>query len=234
MPEDLAPKYELLRSLEKRNPPEPEQESAEERRRRKHRESQRRYRERHPQRHPRKRTEKDRQYIAAWKKANPEKMRQYRRKWAEENPDYAPRWNEEHGNRWAESFKRWSKANPEKVREKERRKRAKAGPEKMREKWRRQRLRRQSIKAMMESPDKIYSLILSALPSGLPRHVRDDVVGSLCLAIMERKVLVKNIKAEVGKFLKAYNREYDTFKTLSLDELIPGTKTTRLDALAAE
>jgi hypothetical protein len=51
---------------------------------------------------------------------------------------------------------------------------------------------------------------------------------------MEKKVLVKNIKAEVGNFLRACNRDYDTFQTVSLDVLIPGTKTIYLDALVAE
>jgi hypothetical protein len=34
-------------------------------------------------------------------------------------------------------------------------------------------------------------------------------------------------------YLRAYNREYDTFRTVSLDKFIPGTKTTYLDALVA-
>jgi hypothetical protein len=52
--------------------------------------------------------------------------------------------------------------------------------------------------------------------------------------VMQSPDKIYGFKAELGNFLKAYKREYDTFQTLSLDVLIPGTKTTYLDVLAAE
>jgi hypothetical protein len=60
------------------------------------------------------------------------------------------------------------------------------------------------------------------------------VVGAMCLAVLEGKLLLKNIKAEVCKFVAAQNREYDSFKTLSLDAEIPGTMRRYIDNVAAD
>ncbi|NGO56202.1 hypothetical protein, partial [Allomesorhizobium camelthorni] len=68
---------------------------------------------------------------------------------------------------------------------------------------------------------------------GLPRFIRDDVVSSLCLAILEGEINVNDMAAQAKVYLRAYNREYDTFQTVSLDKFTPGTKTTYLDALVA-
>ncbi len=84
------------------------------------------------------------------------------------------------------------------------------------------------------SPEEVYPRAMAAPPSGLPRFIRDDVVNNLCLAILEGQINVNDKAAQAKVFLRAYNREYDTFQTVSLDVQIPGTKTTYLDALAAE
>ncbi|HWK66116.1 MAG TPA: hypothetical protein VNS34_14330 [Rhizobiaceae bacterium] len=144
-----------------------------------------------------------------WKAANRDKSRLYRKRWNEANPEKARE-------SFQAAWKKWAAANREKIREKQRRKNH----------------RDYSLKVFQRSPDKFYRQILKLLPQTLPRHVRDDVASSLCLAIMERKVLTKNIQTEVANYLRAYNREYDTFKTVSLDETIPGTTMTRLDKLA--
>jgi hypothetical protein len=96
------------------------------------------------------------------------------------------------------------------------------------------RARKESLAQVRCSPDVVYKLVTKAIPGGLPRHDRDDLAGAMCLAILEGKLLVKHIKAEVAKYLKAHNREYDTFKTLSLDAEIPGTKTRYVDNIASD
>lgn len=91
-----------------------------------------------------------------------------------------------------------------------------------------------SIMQVRTSPEEVYRRAMAALPSGLPRFISDDVVSSLCLAILEGEINVNEMPAQAKVFLRAYNREYHTFQTVSLDVLIPGTKTTYLDALVAE
>jgi hypothetical protein len=107
-------------------------------------------------------------------------------------------------------------------------------PEVCRAAWRKYELKRCSIRRVRTSPEEVYRRAIAALPSGLPRFIRDDVVSSLCLAILEGEINVNDMAAQAKVYLRAYNRDYDTFQTVSLDVLIPGTKTTYLDALAAE
>lgn len=83
------------------------------------------------------------------------------------------------------------------------------------------------------SPDQVYMRINRAIPRALPSHVRDDVVASMCLAILEGKLFIENIEKEAKSFLGAHNREFDHFKTASLDEPINGQDgRTYLDLLA--
>jgi hypothetical protein len=94
--------------------------------------------------------------------------------------------------------------------------------------------RKASQSTVRQSPDEVYRLISKSVPNGLSRYDRDDVVAAMCLAVLEGKLLVKNIKTAVTKYLAAHNREYDGFKTLSLDAEIPGTKKRYIDNVAAD
>ncbi len=91
-----------------------------------------------------------------------------------------------------------------------------------------------SLAQMKRSPEAIWQRINAAVPASLARQVRDELIGNMCLAVLEGELLVKNIKAEVAKFMANYNREYDGFKTLSLDETRPGTKDAYVDRLTKE
>ncbi|UDF29953.1 UNVERIFIED_ORG: hypothetical protein LHK14_01140 [Roseateles sp. XES5] len=83
------------------------------------------------------------------------------------------------------------------------------------------------------SPDQVYMLINRAVSKALPDHVRDDVVSSMCLAVLEGKLFIEDIEKDAKRFLAAYNREFDHFKTTSLDEPINGQDgRTYLDLLA--
>jgi hypothetical protein len=143
------------------------------------------------------------------------------------------------------------KKNPEKLREKWRRDREKnreriqerefarywADPEKRRKhtrdsywrhhekrlaSYRARRVKQKSISNVRHNPEEVYRRVVAAIPGKLPRFARDDIAGMICLAVLEGKVLVTDIENEVADFMRSYNREYDTFKTLSLDAPVPG------------
>ncbi len=116
---------------------------------------------------------------------------------------------------------RWANRTPEQI-------------ERRREFERLRRSRDASKRNLRVSPAEVFAQISKAVPFGLPRHQRDDLIGSMCLAVLEGKLLIKNIRAEVAKFVAAYNREYDGFKTLSLDAELPGTKKRYIDGVAAD
>jgi hypothetical protein len=77
-------------------------------------------------------------------------------------------------------------------------------------------------RTIKRSPDQVYSLIDAAISPQLPRHIREDVVSAMCLAVLEGKLFIENIGKEAKAFLASYNREFDYFKTASLDEPING------------
>ncbi|AYD02049.1 hypothetical protein [Neorhizobium sp. NCHU2750] len=55
----------------------------------------------------------------------------------------------------------------------------------------------------------------------------------MSLAVMEGTLFVENIDKEAAQFLRAYNREFDQFKTISLEALVPGADgMTYMDRLA--
>lgn len=90
------------------------------------------------------------------------------------------------------------------------------------------------MRVVAQSPDEILKRVYACLPAGAPRFIRDDVAGEMLLAVLEGKLLVENIARSVGEFTKKYNRQFDTFKTISLDAPIAGTDLRRIDLLIAE
>ncbi|WP_394889562.1 hypothetical protein ACG873_30305 [Mesorhizobium sp. AaZ16] len=169
-----------------------------------HREEQQRYLQRHGARN------KDRINAAkrAWKERNAEKVREYNRKRraTEKGREAKAAENRRYRAAHSAAVKTYNRAYY---------------------------CRKISIMQVRTSPDEVYRRAIAALPSGLPRFIRDDVVSSLCLAILEGEINVNDMAAQAKVYLRAYNREYDTFQTVSLDKFIPGTKTTYLDALVA-
>lgn len=88
-------------------------------------------------------------------------------------------------------------------------------------------------KTMAQSPDQVYAMIDNAVSKALPSFVRDEIVSTMCLAVLEGKLFIENIKTESEHYLSAYNREFDHFKTGSLDAPINGHHgLTMLDLLA--
>jgi hypothetical protein len=178
----------------------------------KHREKQRLYQQ----------TEKVKAYQREYRQAHLAAKREREKRNRQSRPDEAKaardRWRATHKEHIAEYNRQYALKHPEVCRAA----------------WRKYELKRCSIRRVRTSPEEVYRRAMAALPSGLPRFIRDDVVSSLCLAILEGEINVNDMAAQAKVYLRAYNREYDTFQTVSLDVLIPGTKTTYLDALAAE
>ena len=84
------------------------------------------------------------------------------------------------------------------------------------------------------SPDAVFRMIDKAVSRSLPRHVRDDVISAMCLAVLEGQLFVEHIEKEAQQFLRAHNRMFDHFKTVSLDAPVRGSEDmTLLDTLAA-
>lgn len=77
------------------------------------------------------------------------------------------------------------------------------------------------------NPDKVYLLLQRAVSRSLPQHIRDDLISTMCLAVLEGKLLVENIDKEARKYVTDYNRVNDTYKNVSLDAPINGDGFTR-------
>ncbi len=148
-----------------------------------------------------------------------EQNRSYRERFPEKCKQLKENWLAKNKEKAAATIRAWRGRNRERIR-------------KVKAAWRARKAAQTEIKL---SPEKVYLLLHRAVPRALPRHVRDDVIAELCLSILEGKLALKHLEDGVRKHLTAYNREYDTFKTLSLDAKIPGMDgMTYLDRLSAE
>jgi hypothetical protein len=159
--------------------------------------------------------------------------RDEQRRWQLTHPDSQRLWREGHREHVRAYKKEWKQKNPEKHREARRRYKKKHS-EQVNASNRRRLHRLRSIGVISQSPDAILKRVYASLPSGLPNFIRDDVAGEMLLAALEGKLLVENIARSVGEFTKKYNRQFDTFKTISLDAPIAGTGLRRIDLLVAE
>lgn len=142
----------------------------------------------------------------------PEKLAEYRERDREYGARYRARTRETRNARHAE----WKRRNAEHCRDYDRQYRARLNAER---------------EARTDS-DAVYRRALAALPPGLPRHVRDDVIATLMLAVLERKVRLDRIADAVKDALRAHNRMFDHFKTVSLDAPIFGDEGTLHHVLA--
>lgn len=104
--------------------------------------------------------------------------------------------------------------------------------ERLRQNWRNYRDRVRSINIVRHDPDTVYRMIAQAVSAALPRHMRDDVISSMLLAVLEGKLMLEQVSRRVREFVSEYNRQYDHYKHVSLDGMIPGTTVRRIDTLA--
>lgn len=90
--------------------------------------------------------------------------------------------------------------------------------------------------ALAARKPEFLSIVRSSVPTGLPRHVREDIISSVVLSALEGEILStpKALKDAIRRFTTAYYRMYDTYKTKSLDAVVPGSDNLRLiDTIAA-
>ena len=84
---------------------------------------------------------------------------------------------------------------------------------------------------MRRDPRAVYAIVLKALQR-LPDDMRFTVASDMCIDILENKLTVANIPAKAPDYVRAHNRKFDRFKTLSLDAPLPSGKGAYIDLLA--
>jgi hypothetical protein len=91
---------------------------------------------------------------------------------------------------------------------------------------------------VLRSETNDYHAVAAMVPSNLPPEVRDDIVQSIFMALLEGSLRRDEVKARIGQFVKAHNREankHDTGKygLISLDApIFADGSTTRGDMVS--
>jgi len=67
------------------------------------------------------------------------------------------------------------------------------------------------------SSNDIYSAVNAAVSYGVPRHIRDDVISSMVLAVLEGELQIGDVKAKARSYMSAYHRAAETYRTVSAD-----------------
>ena len=158
--------------------------------------------------------------------AQNKRMTEARKRRCAEDPDYAERLRAASAARHRAIYHRDKDAANARVNSY---RKTEAGKEMLRRKWRKTANRRRAFSA----PDEILAIAAKSLPPGLPQHIRDDVIGSVALACLEGTLRINDIAKRIGEHLRAYNRQYDARRFLSLDAVIPGTDMTYMARLTA-
>jgi len=105
----------------------------------------------------------------------------------------------------------------------------------MREKDRRKRQRLKTQRLARENPAELRKLIRVHVPGYLMAAAQMDVINSVMVQILDRKVPFNDLAAWVKKSVTEYNRQFDHFKNVSIDAPIAGTDgLTRADLLDSE
>ncbi|WP_095199885.1 hypothetical protein [Mesorhizobium carmichaelinearum] len=98
----------------------------------------------------------------------------------------------------------------------------------------RRKLRERSINAIRHNPEDVIRVVSRAVSAALPRFMRDDVINAMLEAVLLGDLLLENVGIRMKDYVRGYNREYDTFKMLSLDAPMGGTDDLRrIDLLEA-
>lgn len=77
-----------------------------------------------------------------------------------------------------------------------------------------------------------YAAAKAAIPTGLPRDVRMDMVSTIVLAVLEGELAEADIRTKAPLYIRAYWR--DNPRPLSLDAPMPLTGRPWVDALASD
>ncbi|EXL04851.1 hypothetical protein BG46_24110 [Brucella anthropi] len=174
-------------------------------------------------------------FLAEHKKPQTDDRRQ-------KHKEYMREWRKKNAKSVQASKKKWEVANPEKHREQRARTRARfkeRGGVKCRGDRKAQHQRyasRKKLQGLLRlEPEKVTMVISRQLPKYLTAPARNDVFQSVFAAIVEGKILYDELSTCAKPFIAAYNRQYDYFKTVSIDAPIAGTDgLTRGDMLSNE
>ena len=122
---------------------------------------------------------------------------------------------------WCAKEARRKERDPEKFRAKnaaKKRRRRVRNPEKERAKDRRKRLRCRPLDRAREA--NIIARIRKSTPASMPRATRDEVLSMAFLGILEGRFPTRIEAKHVREVIREHFREYDTFKTISLDAVV--------------
>ena len=136
-----------------------------------------------------------------------------------------PKRHEAQKARWRDNAKRYAEANRVK----------KKDQEQLRAKGRRKYQRIKAQELARANPTEVRKLIRVHVPGYLMSAAQMDVINSVMVQILDRKVPFNEIAAWVKKSVTEYNRQFDHFKNVSIDAPIAGTDgLTRADLIDSE
>lgn len=79
-------------------------------------------------------------------------------------------------------------------------------------------------------PEAVMRTLRAAVPLGLERHVRDEVVAAMVLAVYEGRLHLRDVGRRVGEFIRSHYREFPAkFGHLSLDAPMGDTELRLVD-----
>ncbi len=165
-----------------------------------------------------------------WREAHREQAAATTRKWVNEHREQhnatRKRWRQNHPEQCAAYRRDWREAHPDRVAE-------------SRRKWQEANRRRKALHATAHpllgphqaalNRDAMYVSARSVIPRHLPKHVQDDAIQAIVLAMCEGQIEVGDIPlGKVKTFVGAAWGLMDGRSHVSIDEVIPGTDNLRL------
>jgi len=80
----------------------------------------------------------------------------------------------------------------------------------------------------------LYATVNRAVSLGLPKHIRDDVISSMVLAVLEGEYTIEEIGRRSREFTSRYHKTMDTYKLKSYDSTIGDTDLKMIDTFSNE
>lgn len=96
--------------------------------------------------------------------------------------------------------------------------------------------RRQRFARLHINPDQLYRMVDKAVSKTYPAHIRDDIISSAALAVLEGEIKsLDQIAKEIPKHITAYWRLHDHKRNVSIDApLFAGSSQTYHDFLTTK
>jgi len=81
----------------------------------------------------------------------------------------------------------------------------------------------------------VYAAAAAAVSTKFPRDVRDDIISSIVLAVLEGELALEALGASVQKYVGKFYTEFSKYTTVSISEPIPGMEgLTYMDVLTTD